>query len=134
MFLNDYDVLYDGSAGLGGSGLSSSTNEGGIHTGDILRGVWIYNESINNDEKDANAVGAADGMFVLTDGLKEVAVQELVRKSAFDSKGRECHVLVERDDVLADEGRNNQEQRHICKQSSNLLSMGKYWSYDYFLK
>lgn len=132
--MNDYDAIYDGSAGLGGGGLSSSTNEGGIHMGDILRGVWIYTDSINNDANIANVVDAADGMFVLTDGLKEDAVQELVRKSAFDSKGRQCHVLIERDDVLADVGRNNQEQRHICKQSSNLLSMGKYWSYDYFLK
>jgi hypothetical protein len=132
-FMNNYDALYDGSAGLGESinMFSNNSDRRGIHTGDILRGVWIYNENIDSDKSNGDV---ADGTFVLIDDLEVEAVHELIHESAFNSKGRECSVLIERDNLLDDSVR-NEEQRHVCKKSSRLLSTGNYWSYDeHFLK
>jgi hypothetical protein len=132
MFMNDYDAIYDGSAGLGESiDISNNNDRGGIQTGDILRGVWMYNENIDNDKSNGDV---AEGTFVLIDNLEVGAVHELIHKSAFNSNGRECSVLIERDNLLDDSVR-NEEQRYICQKSSMLLSTGNYWSYDeHFLK
>jgi hypothetical protein len=73
-----------------------------------------------------------NGRYVYVEGLSEEEVKALVARSgvASESIPCTCTVLVQRDDVTMEESSLNEEQRNIPRIASNLLSIGKYWSFD----
>ena len=74
------------------------------------------------------------GRYVYLDGLSEEKIKSLVALSGMASESITCSVLVQRDDVTMEESSLNEEQRNIPRIASNLLSIGKYWSYDEVLE
>jgi len=76
-FLLSYDKCYDGSAA---QGTHSGLGQGGIHTGDILRGVWVETPTLGENERQF--------AYQMIDGLNAEEVQALVRRSAGKSSAR----------------------------------------------
>lgn len=70
------------------------------------------------------------GRYVYLDGLSEEKIKSLVALSGMASESITCSVLVQRDDATMEESYLNEEQRNIPRIASNLLSIGKYWSFD----
>ena len=168
-FLAGYDRQYDGSAatarvaGINSRDVSVEDDAlQGIHSGDILRGIRIFDrfkadagsfsnifsrpvvtdisDVVGEDKNSLNGEDDASTLISL-DGLTTSQVHQLVRDCGRLLDGRECTVLIER---LPDDNDNHDadvewtdlqcQQRHIRKISGSLLSKAKYWSFDYFLR
>lgn len=166
-FLAGYDRQYDGSAATARPRTSPTKARtigdgddecsGGVHTGDILRGIRVFNRRNDGNE---NREGKGDtantqkddedgGTLIRLDGLSTSQVHQIVSDCGRQLDGRECTILIERlrddddDDVGAlgsDSGSDSSttdlqyEQRHIRKIAGSLLNKGKFWSFDYFLR
>jgi hypothetical protein len=163
-FLAGYDRQYDGSAASarlrmgpledsgGGKGereIEEDEERGGVHTGDILRGIRVFNrKSDDNDSGSSNVSGdvasasddADGGTLMLLEGLSTSQVHQIVADCGRRLDGRECTILIERlrddDDRGGPDSESDlqDEQRHVRKIAGSLLNKGKFWSFDYFLK
>ena len=162
-FLAGYDRQFDGSAATArATGISNSDgvvdNDAvqGIHSGDILRGIRIFDRckavagslpttfprsDVTEDQNIVNGENDASTLISL-DGLTTSQVHQLVRDCGRLLDGRECTVLIERlpqdndndDDANVEWTDLQCQQRHVRKISGSLLNKGKYWSFDYFLR
>ena len=171
-FLAGYDRQYDGSAAT--ARVTSARNPDdsldddddsvqGIHSGDILRGIRIFDRSKADVESNSGILSRSDvadirgagedknsrlngvddaSTLISLDGLTTSQVHQLVRDCGRLLDGRECTVLIERlPENDNDNGDTDVEltdlqcqQRHIRKISGSLLNKAKYWSFDYFLR
>jgi len=148
-FLTNYVKEFDGSAAR-----CSNNGDGneGIHSGDIIRGVWV------NAKKNA-VVGNASPLdepfgYEMTAGMSADEVQQLIQRSAArspiksssgsgsrsstQSQENEYSILVERQPLTIDFSDEKQLQlddrvNGIKKQAARRLAVGKFWKFDDFL-
>lgn len=124
-------------------------NSGGIHAGDMLRGIWLYDSDIENTTsisdilKDHDSGGNCNsyddnsGKFIMVDKLNTTQIRQLVTDSALVAKGRDNRLLIRRENNVYNKinriNDDNEEQNHVRKIAVKLLATGNYWSYDDYL-
>lgn len=100
----------------------------------------VNSQAIRQDFKEdtVDIIDADDegryGRYVYLDGLSAEKIKSLVALSGMASESITCSLLVQRDDVTMEESSLNEEQRNVPRIASNLLSIGKYWSFDEVLE
>lgn len=152
-FLTNYLSEHDGSAAGGSSKthnpqldstvehktiprvalkLKRAESSGGVHTGDVLRGIRVFNNKMN----ETDSVGrfnastttrrleddTAGGTMVMFDGMSVSEVQQMVRYCGARMDSRNCTLLVDRDD--GDEGQYEDDEENSAKGEQGVMDMG----------